>query len=238
MTTDHLQSSIIAFARAQVGKPYDYRGIAGFLARRNYATAKSWFCSELVSAAFATAGAPLLRLEPHKTSPGDLRTSPLLSQFALIFTTPAPKCLAIPGEGLRIGLYSGHSMPSRAIRWRTWSDYSHASLILPDDRIIEALPWWGVTCHADIAKFHKPETPVEIWQPNWDAIAAAWALQPPMPPFGDTQSNPTLQDAPGSIVDSTLTDTRSAAASHFAQGFRRFAQGIRRGMPEREFATP
>jgi hypothetical protein len=236
--TTTLQQDIESFARAQVGKPYDFGGLYGFLARKNWAKAEKWFCSELVSAAFACSGAPLLRLEPHKTSPGDLRTSPLLWQFALLFATPASMCTAIPGEGIRVALYRGVSIPSRIIRFRTWSDYSHASLVLPDNSVIEALPFRGVVAHARISEFHTPETPIEIWQLNWAAIERACANPPPMLPVQpdpDVRSlPPTRQDAPGLVAALALLGHHPAACDHFAQGLRRFAQGMRMTTQKKE----
>jgi hypothetical protein len=99
----------------------------------------------------------------------------IYGNIALIFTNPKSKSQSVAGEGIRIGLYRGRSLVSRAIRFRTWSDYAHASLILPDDWIIEALPFHGVAHHHSIHDLHTPETPIEIWQPNWTALVSAWA---------------------------------------------------------------
>ena len=229
MTPAGLQTSIIDFALAQVGKDYDYEGITGFITGQNNDNVEKWFCSELVSAAFAVAGVPLLRNDPYKISPGGLATSPLLSLHAMIYTAPdmgVPQY--IPGNDIRVALYRGTSAISVCIQFHTRSPYSHAALILPDHTVIEALPR-GVVHHDNIAEFHNAETATEIWQPNWPAIMAAW----PTP----LSNWPTLQDAPGLTGPETLTETRPAAASRFAQGFRHFAQGIREGMPGRGFAA-
>jgi len=70
---------ILAFARAQIGKPYDYKSIAGFIMRRDWTDANAWFCSELVAASFKHAGHPLLRTEEcNRISPSTLSLSPLL----------------------------------------------------------------------------------------------------------------------------------------------------------------
>lgn len=171
---DAIQDRIMTFARAQVGKPYDYRGIYGFLDRRDIHGRDAWFCSELVSAAFWAADIPILRSLPHKTAPGDLHNSPLLQFFAMRHTaaSAATPYFPVAGEGLRVALYSGHSVPSRLIQFRTWSIYSHAALVLPDHSVIEALPGRGVVHHRDISEFHKPRTCVEIYLPIWDAIFA------------------------------------------------------------------
>lgn len=171
------------FALAQVGKGYDYAGIAGFLARKDLQTADRWFCSELVSAAFWSAGIPLLRREPHKVAPGDLRDSPLLQMEAMLFTPAArgrmdaAECRRLPGRGLRVALYSGRSLVSRGIRLRTWSEYSHAAIVLPDNSVVESLPGQGVVHHPDITQFHKPQTCIEIHQPLWWAIIAVLAAK-------------------------------------------------------------
>lgn len=73
------------FLEAQVGKGYDWTMVARFVSRRQE-TRKSrglWFCSELVFAAFKSAGVPLLRgTEPWEVSPGLLARSPLLEPIS------------------------------------------------------------------------------------------------------------------------------------------------------------
>lgn len=64
--------AVIAFARAQLGKPYDWRACIGFLVRRDWHDARRWFCSELVAGAFAAAGTPLFRLDAARITPRDL----------------------------------------------------------------------------------------------------------------------------------------------------------------------
>lgn len=79
--TPEQEKAIAAFLNAQIGKPYDYTMVARFLTRRQQSRAQSgkWFCSELVYAALARAGIPLLRAtEPWEVSPGLLARSPLL----------------------------------------------------------------------------------------------------------------------------------------------------------------
>lgn len=57
-------AAVIAAARSQLGKGYDYLGLLGILARqRNWQSTEDWFCSELVAWAFAEAGYPLFRVE-------------------------------------------------------------------------------------------------------------------------------------------------------------------------------
>lgn len=77
--TQHAE--IAAFARAQLGKPYDYTMVARFVSRRQESRASrgKWFCSELVYAACQQAGVVLLRdTEPWEVSPGLLARSPRL----------------------------------------------------------------------------------------------------------------------------------------------------------------
>jgi uncharacterized protein YycO len=44
------------FLRAQVGKPYDFRAIAGIALQRDWQSEDAWFCSELVAAALCRCG--------------------------------------------------------------------------------------------------------------------------------------------------------------------------------------
>lgn len=72
------------FAKAQVGKKYDYTMVARFVSRRGPSRRQSgkWFCSELVFAALERAGLDLLRdTQPWEVSPGLLSKSPLLKEI-------------------------------------------------------------------------------------------------------------------------------------------------------------
>lgn len=64
--------AVIAAARSQIGKPYDYRGVLGIGARRRWQDDGSWFCSELVAHAFEAAGEPLVRVQAWRITPRDL----------------------------------------------------------------------------------------------------------------------------------------------------------------------
>lgn len=55
------EAAIIAAARGQLGKPYDWTALAGMLVHRDWQENDSWFCSELVAFAFDAAGHPLFR---------------------------------------------------------------------------------------------------------------------------------------------------------------------------------
>lgn len=69
---------IVAAARAELGKPYDWRGILSFIFRKRMQKPGSWFCSELVMHCCLCAARLLLMCEPWRASPGDLAMSPEL----------------------------------------------------------------------------------------------------------------------------------------------------------------
>jgi len=39
---------------------------------------------------------------------------------------------------VRVALFRGRGIISAIIRWQTWSDYSHAAIVMPDGSLIEA----------------------------------------------------------------------------------------------------
>lgn len=64
---------VLRAAMSQVGKPYDWTAIAGFLVRRDWQKNDRWFCSELVAWAFQCAGKPLFRSDAmHRITPHHL----------------------------------------------------------------------------------------------------------------------------------------------------------------------
>ena len=74
------------FAHAQVGKPYDTRGILAFIFGRNWRDDRAWFCSELAAAALEAAGIVRRLSSPaNKITPAGL----LLVCSALADVTPA-----------------------------------------------------------------------------------------------------------------------------------------------------
>ena len=74
-----------------------------------------------------------------------------------------------------IALYKGTSALSRLIRWRTWSDYSHAAWVFPDHSVIEA--WKGGVTHAPgILAGHAPDTEVHLVTLDL-TIEQRWAVQ-------------------------------------------------------------
>lgn len=69
------------FLFSQVGKAYDFHGVAHFVSRHapHARDQERWFCSELVFASYAAAGIELLsRIPAWKVSPALLSCSPLL----------------------------------------------------------------------------------------------------------------------------------------------------------------
>lgn len=74
---------VLKFAIEQEGKPYDWQGILGILARnRRWEEDDSWFCSELVAYSFMKAGVPLLNETSYRITPRDLLISPLLKRIS------------------------------------------------------------------------------------------------------------------------------------------------------------
>lgn len=62
-----------------------------------------------------------------------------------------------------VALYRGKSLISRMIRWRSWSDYSHAAWVCADGTVLDAWQKGGVRHVANISVGHKPGTPVELF---------------------------------------------------------------------------
>ena len=87
--TPEQNQAVKKFLVSQVGKGYDYAAIMGFLIRRDEAPEDQtkWFCSELVFAAYQSAGIDLLaRIPRWKVYPGMLAYSPLLKVAGSITT--------------------------------------------------------------------------------------------------------------------------------------------------------
>lgn len=76
------------FARAQIHKAYDYRGLFGFLTRSTHDNEKAWFCSELAVAALRYGGLrPFSDMAPAwKVSPTVLAWSPGLQYVRSVVT--------------------------------------------------------------------------------------------------------------------------------------------------------
>lgn len=55
--TPDQKTAFYSFMQGQIGKPYDWRGIASFaLGERDWRNADAWFCSEILIRAFEVAG--------------------------------------------------------------------------------------------------------------------------------------------------------------------------------------
>jgi uncharacterized protein YycO len=64
--------AVLEAVRAQIGKPYDYSAILGFLFRRDWQKETAWECAELVAFGFDRAGKPVFRSEDmSRITPGD-----------------------------------------------------------------------------------------------------------------------------------------------------------------------
>ncbi|MBX9687082.1 MAG: hypothetical protein K2X27_10295 [Candidatus Obscuribacterales bacterium] len=75
---DKAGEQVFEFTHAQIGKPYDYTALVGNLLHRDWQEDDSWFCSELIAAAFDKAGYPLLNGSANRITPGMLLRSPRL----------------------------------------------------------------------------------------------------------------------------------------------------------------
>jgi hypothetical protein len=79
------------FLHAQIGKPYDFTGVAGLAVGRNWREDDSWFCSELVARALEEAGFfEHLTSSANHVSPRDV----LLMLSSRVKTTWVPPVIA------------------------------------------------------------------------------------------------------------------------------------------------
>src|ERR1700726_703863 len=109
---------ILDFANSQIGKPYDWKAIIGFAFRRDWMETDSWFCSELIEAAFEKNGALLIRTEHlNRIAPSDLLLSPYLkskTQAQTQHETNHPNAPHLVMHGLRRPTRgTGTSKPNR-----------------------------------------------------------------------------------------------------------------------------
>lgn len=75
--------AVIAAARSQIGKPYDYTGVLGIGLHRDWQESDAWFCSELVAWSFEQGGSPLFRAGASKrVTPQDVWMAPPAEEFA------------------------------------------------------------------------------------------------------------------------------------------------------------
>lgn len=70
----------VAYAKSQLGRPYDWGGILGWALHRDWQCMDRWFCSELVAWSCQSASTPLLRTDAAwRVTPRDLLLSPHLT---------------------------------------------------------------------------------------------------------------------------------------------------------------
>lgn len=104
LDTDGVDQAMTHFLRQQVGKPYDFPGIIGFVTRRAQGMAKfqdRWFCSELVFAAAQHARKDLLaRVPAWKVTPAMIAYSPIL-RFVRSCIVPDYSKMRSPESGVR-----------------------------------------------------------------------------------------------------------------------------------------
>lgn len=67
--SDEVANKVIEFAKAQIGKPYDFEAITGIVFHRDWAEDDSWICSELVAAAFQNADDNLIDNKANRVTP-------------------------------------------------------------------------------------------------------------------------------------------------------------------------
>jgi uncharacterized protein YycO len=75
------ESQLWEWVYAQIGKKYDWQTIAGMAFHRDWRQDDCWICSEMVAAAFAAIGAPILRASTadiNMLTPRDIGLSTLL----------------------------------------------------------------------------------------------------------------------------------------------------------------
>lgn len=75
-------AAVIAAAASQIGKPYDWMGVAGLGLHRDWQEADRWFCSEMAAWAFQETGQPLFRADAlHRITPQHLWMLPYEVRF-------------------------------------------------------------------------------------------------------------------------------------------------------------
>jgi uncharacterized protein YycO len=65
------EAAALDFARLQLGKPYDWTAIVGFIVQRNWAEPDAWFCNELAEASLVAGGRPRWRSDLNRITPRD-----------------------------------------------------------------------------------------------------------------------------------------------------------------------
>lgn len=92
MMTQEQEHMARDFWRRQIGKPYDYKAVAGNIFHRDWKSDDKWFCSELAAAGFSLVGFPLLNEKfLDRVTPGMLLLSPRLQVCSAPQTPATPK---------------------------------------------------------------------------------------------------------------------------------------------------
>jgi len=80
------QELVESIIRGELGKPYDFGAIWGFISRTDkFSNTEKWFCSELIAWVFQEANMPLLNpdVDAQFIAPSHLLMSPYLKKVAL-----------------------------------------------------------------------------------------------------------------------------------------------------------
>ena len=72
---------VMGWACSQIGKPYDWKAIAGFLPREDWHDPGHWFCSELAAAAFERMGNPIVDRRASRITPQTAYESVLVKKI-------------------------------------------------------------------------------------------------------------------------------------------------------------
>jgi len=76
-----------------------------------------------------------------------------------------------------IALYKGKSWLSKAIRWQTRGEYSHAAWLCPDGAVYEAWSRGGVVRSKDLSEIHTPGTEIDLFSVIVDGADVEMFLQ-------------------------------------------------------------
>lgn len=77
------EQKIYDFAKSQIGKPYDFSAILGFVVRENWESPNKWFCSEFVESTLRQVDCGLIRTtyDAWRITPKDLLISSKLHKM-------------------------------------------------------------------------------------------------------------------------------------------------------------
>jgi len=79
-TTPEQETAFYTWAKAQIGKPYDWKGILAFAFDETWRNGNSWFCSMFAYAATEHIGKPIIRIQDAgKVLPDDFYKSLILT---------------------------------------------------------------------------------------------------------------------------------------------------------------